>query len=1101
MNINPLSHNKKNYRISFVLALIAMLVFATGALAAGENPALRFAPVTQTFLSGPTVDGWILESGENSNVGGQLDWNTALFAGDDVKNKQYVSILSFNTWKLPPYAVVKSAQLRLKKLGFAGNPFATLGDLVVDIRGGPFNQNLALELEDFSAPADLAGQARLLPVGDEWYAADLSADYIKFITGAAVTQFRLRFALDDNNNSTADYVKFLSGNADGDQPQLIVTYEIAPPPAPEPLTPSSPACSGAVKFSWKPDIQPTTQYYFEYLNASGTPVGNSGWSSATNYSANLSAGTYTWHVKARSFTGESAWGTSATLVVNNCLLPPVLISPANGSTIYTAPVGSALNPMIYTASSTGNITFTWGSVSYATEYYFEYSDTSTFTTSLGNSGWIGATNYSTVLSLGTYYWRVKARDATNESGWSEVWKLTLSDSPASIPTQDGVIFLSGNDGWILESSENSNVGGLLDWNAALFVGDDDKNKQYVSILSFNTWKLPPNAVIRSAQLRLKKLGFVGNPFTTLGDLVADIRTGPFNNSAILELEDFSAPATLAGQIRLLPVDNEWYAADLGEHKDLVSKYAVTQFRLHFTLDDNNNSTADYLKFLSGNADGDQPQLVVKYDLLPPPAAPQPSPTPSPVCIGTINFSWQADPEPTTEYYFEYTGTVSGNSGWISATNYSTSLNAGTYIWHVKARNAGGESPWSADASLTVGDCPVAPTLVSPPNTAIIFAGATNFSWNPSTYATQYYFEYDDTSVFDTPLGNSGWISATTYSATLSAGKYYWRVKALNAISESGWSNIWEVNVSTPLTLGSSSMMAFAASSTPAATLENNSIVFAGMTTFTWGSAPENIPVSGAAEYYLEYSGPASGNSGWISGTSYSANLDAGTYTWHVKTRNAVSESQWSDSWTLIVSNPPTLSSPANGATLLAGSVNFTWNTVNGAAEYYVEYSGAASGNSGWISGTNYSANLPSGVYTWRVKARNAINESQWSVATWTFYAAQTRDKGAFSWYNYDPFKEYPGVVDPQWREQWKFNLTALQTFQVQAATTSGNLVVKLVLYDSNWTLLDTVTGSGALTTLTAVQPAASYFIIVEQSGGTSGAYSLRFSCTINCPTP
>ena len=50
-------------------------------------------------------------------------------------------------------------------------------------------------------------------------------------------------------------------------------------------------------------------------------------------------------------------------------------------------------------------------------------------------------------------------------------------------------------------------------------------------------------------------------------------------------------------------------ADLG----FISKVGVTQFRLFFSLDDNDDLGADYLKFFSGNSTtANMPQLIVTY---------------------------------------------------------------------------------------------------------------------------------------------------------------------------------------------------------------------------------------------------------------------------------------------------------------------------------------------------------------------------------------------------------------------------------------------------------------------------------------------------------
>jgi hypothetical protein len=53
----------------------------------------------------------------------------------------------------------------------------------------------------------------------------MKTKYFKYINRTGVTQFRLRFALDDNNNGTADYLLFYSGNAaTSKRPTLVIKY-------------------------------------------------------------------------------------------------------------------------------------------------------------------------------------------------------------------------------------------------------------------------------------------------------------------------------------------------------------------------------------------------------------------------------------------------------------------------------------------------------------------------------------------------------------------------------------------------------------------------------------------------------------------------------------------------------------------------------------------------------------------------------------------------------------------------------------------------------------------------------------------------------------
>lgn len=69
-----------------------------------------------------------------------------------------------------------------------------------------------------------------LPAGFGWYSFDLTAakTYInKLASGSGLTQIRLRFKLDDNNNAIANYLSLYSANAvAASRPQLIVQYYV-----------------------------------------------------------------------------------------------------------------------------------------------------------------------------------------------------------------------------------------------------------------------------------------------------------------------------------------------------------------------------------------------------------------------------------------------------------------------------------------------------------------------------------------------------------------------------------------------------------------------------------------------------------------------------------------------------------------------------------------------------------------------------------------------------------------------------------------------------------------------------------------------------------
>jgi hypothetical protein len=177
--------------------------------------------------------------------------------------------------------------------------------------------------------------------------------------------------------------------------------------------------------------------------------------------------------------------------------------------------------------------------------------------------------------------------------------------------------IGAQDGSILESTEMSDQGGNINSAAAtLNLGDDAANRQYRAILSFDTSLLPDNAVITSALLKFKYSGAAGtNPFTTHGNILADICNCEFSNNAALQPEDFQAQADKNNILTFTKskVDS-WYSqafdpSDFG----YINLDGLTQFRLGFETDDNNDLGADLLKIYSSNSDAkSRPRLIIQY---------------------------------------------------------------------------------------------------------------------------------------------------------------------------------------------------------------------------------------------------------------------------------------------------------------------------------------------------------------------------------------------------------------------------------------------------------------------------------------------------------
>jgi hypothetical protein len=129
--------------------------------------------------------------------------------------------------------------------------------------------------------------------------------------------------------------------------------------------------------------------------------------------------------------------------------------------------------------------------------------------------------------------------------------------------------------------------------------------------------LPDSLDAYSGALRLKKAGIVGtDPFTDHMKMIVGAAE-VIGSSSALEPADFDYALALEGALWISPETvNGWYLGALQPvTADLVEPEGITQMRLFFSLDDNNDSIADYLKLFSGNADtAKRPQLIIYYYL-------------------------------------------------------------------------------------------------------------------------------------------------------------------------------------------------------------------------------------------------------------------------------------------------------------------------------------------------------------------------------------------------------------------------------------------------------------------------------------------------------
>jgi len=270
------------------------------------------------------------------------------------------------------------------------------------------------------------------------------------------------------------------------------------------------------------------------------------------------------------------------------------------------------------AATPGNaqVSLTWTAASGATAYRVHRGTASGGPYTTVRSNLTGTSFTDTGLTNGTaYYYVVTATNGAGEGANSN----EASATPVATVT---FVSAAAQDGWVLESSETSNVGGSIDATAtttsALRVGDDNKAKQYKSVVSFDTSAIPDGATIVSATLRLRRGTLSGtNPFTTHGTCWADVQSGSgFSGSTALQAGDFQAAATAVQAASLTNAANngDWSTGSLNAAGlAAINKTGTTQLRVYFNLDDNNDRNADYIGYYSGEAtSANRPQLVVTY---------------------------------------------------------------------------------------------------------------------------------------------------------------------------------------------------------------------------------------------------------------------------------------------------------------------------------------------------------------------------------------------------------------------------------------------------------------------------------------------------------
>jgi hypothetical protein len=741
------------------------------------------------------------------------------------------------------------------------------------------------------------------------------------------------------------------------------------PGAVAPLAPADSATINAdsVIFSWNEGSPNIDRYWLELATDSAfvTAVIDSGITDTAYTLWQLQDSlTYWWRVRAHNTNGWGPYSATRTFTVDTPPVPPLLLSPVNGA----VGVPTTLFLHWHPTADPGQ-----------TSYNLQLGLDSLFSSLVLEDSTITDTTYelSSLTNGTTYYWRVRAKHATEYSPWSGTWRFrTILPLPGSVtliePGDSSTVnafdvrFLWSQASpevtlyWIEYSTDSSFTAAVIDSTVS-------DTMHVVSELEDSLtywWKVRGQNEAGWGPYSPTWTFAYANP--PPAPLLASPANGAMNIPVLVSLFWHPVEESDSTTYHLQLATDSVFTAIIGNDSTLtdtshqvipLENGVVYYWRVRVVVGEETGPWSEVWFF----------RTIVS---LPGPVTLVLPPDSAVIRSDSTVFVWLHGEPEVDRYWFELATdssftTAAIDSAITDTTHVATGLlDSLTYWWRVRAHNAAGWGAFGHTRTFAVNLLPSAPTLVSPTDGAVDVPTVVTFAWEfppqqmksgdirspnvpsevqakisggsgatrreggPSepvvrTDSTTYRLQLATDSLFVAVVLEDSAITDTSFVAgpLLNSTDYYWRVNVTTLDETSPWSETWTFRTIVPLpdqvTLVSPS---------DSATVNADSVIF------LW------LPVTPEADrYWLEYATDSSFAIATIdSGITDTVHvvsqlLDSRTYWWRVRAHNAAGWGAFSQtrSFTVDLLPPaPLLSSPADGTVDLPTIVTLVWYPVS-----------------------------------------------------------------------------------------------------------------------------------------------------------------------------